>query len=169
MKKFYFVLSALLVLGFAVQARAETSSTAYTGKDYTENEVFIYAYNNSGSSIQSNGVVIIDTSGTAGSTLGAYITTTSTADSVYVCGVTDETIADGAVGRVCVKGPHLVMYTSSTHTAGTIAATSTTAAQATTYSTADGIAGGQLGVVIGATSALGTRYAWVYIRPNVHK
>lgn len=174
MKKFSIILlSALLVLGFSLQARAESSATAYTGKSYTEQQVFTFVYNNSGSEIQSNSVVILDNSGTdvaAGSTLGSYITTTATADSVYVFGVTDETIAAGAVGRVCIRGPHLVLDTDSTHAEGTtILATSTTAGETTTYSTADGTAGGQLGLVIEQTASEGPDYCWVWVNPQVHK
>lgn len=166
MKKFIFILSALLV--FSVSARAEQSPQTATGTRYQDNQVFTIAYNNSGAEIQSNSVVILDTTATENTTLGAYITTTTTADSAYVFGVTGETIASGASGRVCIRGPHRVLDTDSTHAAGAILATSTTAGKTTTYSTADGTTGGYLGHVIGATSDLGANYAWVWVNPQIH-
>ena len=125
------VLSALLVLGLAFQVRAEQSPSSATGTRYYDNQVFTMAYNNSGSDISSNNVVILDISGTDvadETTLGAYITTTTTADSVYVFGVThDPNCVAGTSCRVCIRGPHKVMDTDSTHANGAILSTSTTA------------------------------------------
>lgn len=167
MKKFIFVLSALLVFGI-YQARAEQSPETATGKRLQDNQVFTIAYNNSGSSIESNNVVVLDTDATENTTLGAYITTSATADDYRVFGVTDETIAAGESGRVCIRGPHRVLDTDSTHAAAAILATSTTAGNTTTFSTSDGTTGGYLGHVIGATSALGANYAWVWVNPQIH-
>ncbi len=163
-----FVISALLVLGIAYQARAEMSPQT-AGGTYLDNQVYTMAYNNSGSSITSYAVVVLDTSATEKTTLGAWITTTTTADDYRVFGVTDQTIAAGTSGRVCIRGPHRVLDTDSTHALAAILATSTTAAQTTTYATSDGTVGGQLGVVIGATSDLGSNYCWVWVNPQVHK
>jgi len=158
--------SVLLV--FNSQVWAEQSSQTANGRVYVDNQVFTMAYNNSGSEIQSNNVVILDTTGTAGSTLGAYITTSTTADDYRVFGVTDETIATGAVGRVVIRGPHEVLDADSTHAAAAILACSTTAGVTTTYSTSDGTTGGYLGHVVGASSDLGPNYAWVWINPQIH-
>jgi len=163
-----FVLSALLVLGLSTQVWAEMSPSSATGSSYLDNQVYTVCYNNSGSEIQSHSVVILDTSATTGSTLGAYITTTTTADDYRVFGVTSETIAAGAVGRVCIRGPHRVLDTDSTHALAAILATSTTAGQTTTYSTSDGTTGGYLGHVIGATGDLGANYCWVWVNPQIH-
>lgn len=170
MKKFCLVLlSALLVFSMASQARAEQSTASATGSSYLDNQVYTMAYNNSGSDITSHSVVILDTSGTAGSTLGAYITTTTTADHWAVAGVTvDPNCVAGTPCRVCIRGPIEVLFTSATHVTGTIAATSTTAGEATTYSTADGTVGGHLGKIIGS-SDLGGFYAWVWVEPKIHK
>ena len=93
MKKIFFiVLSALLLLGIT-QAWAEMSPSAVSGTSYLDNQVYTIMYNNSGTNIAKNAVVILDTTGTAGSTLGSYITTTTSAGSQYVIGVTDEAIA----------------------------------------------------------------------------
>lgn len=170
MKKFrLFIISAFIMFGLIAQVKAEQSPQTATGSRYQDNQVFTVAYNNSGATIQSNSIVILDTTATENTTLGAYITTTTTADSPYVFGVTDETIASGETGRVCIRGPHRVLDTDATHAAGALLATSTTAGQTTTYSTADGTAGGVLGQVIGATSDLGANYAWVWVDPQVHK
>ncbi len=168
MKKFIFVLSALLVLGI-YQARAEQSPQTATGERLQDNQVFTIAYNNSGSDIQSNNVVVLDSTATENTTLGSYITTSTTADDYRVFGVTDETIVAGESGRVCIRGPHRVLDTDTTHAAAAILAASGTAGKSTTYSTSDGTAGGYLGHVIGATSALGADYAWVWVNPQIHK
>lgn len=164
-----FVLSALLVLGLSAQVRAEQSPSSATGSSFRDNQVFTYCYNNSGSDIQSNNVVVLDTSATKGSTLGAYITTSTTADDVYVFGITDETILAGTSGRIVIRGPHQVLDADYTHAAGALLATSTTAGTTTTYSTSDGTAGGVLGQVIGTPGGLGPCYAWVWVDPQVHK
>ena len=168
-KLFTILVSALLVLGISIQARAEQSTSTFTGKRFEEQQVFVYAYNNGSTEVQSYGVVIIDTDGTAGSTLGTYIENTTDADDELVFGVAAETIAVGSVGKVCVRGPHEVYDDDSTHAVSSILSSSTTANRTATYSTADATVGGFLGLVIGATSSLGPDYAWIWVRPQVHK
>jgi len=125
------VLSALLVLSFSTFSWAEQSPTSATGTRYTDNQVFTIAYNNSGADVTSNSIVILDTSATAGTTLGAYFTTDTSGDSNLILGVTDETIASGTSGRVCIRGPHKVWMNSFTgSSAGYQISTSTTAGKA---------------------------------------
>lgn len=166
---FSLILSAFLLLGVS-QAKAEVGVSAYTGTDYREQQVFTYVYNNSGSELTYNSVVILDTSATAGSTLGAYFTTTTTADSPYVFGVTDQTIKSGEVGRVCVRGPHTVrLTTESGLAAGDIVATSGTAGKAVEYSTSDGTVGGYLGTaIVDNTTTFEDRW-WIIVNPQTHK
>ncbi len=169
-KLFIIVLSALLVFGIS-QARAEQSPSSATGSSYLDNQVYTVAYNNSGATIQSYAVVVLDTSATEKTTLGAYITTSTTADDYRVFGVTagGETCASGTNCRVIIRGPARVLDTDATHAVAAILAASGTTAQATTYSTSDGTAGGYLGHVIGATSDLGPNYCWVWVNPQIHK
>jgi len=132
MRKFSIILlSALLVLGFAISARAEIGATAYTGVRYEEQQVFTYAYNNSGSEVTSNSIVILDTSATVGTTLGAYFTTDTGGDSNLILGVTADTIPAGSVGKICIRGPHRVwMNSHAGNSAGNQISTSTTAGKA---------------------------------------
>lgn len=171
MKKFYIiVLSALLVLGLSIQARAEFGASAYTGKRYEEQQVLTVAYNSSSSELSKGDVVILDITGTAGSTLGAYVTTTTTADDKYVFGVAHETIGAGAVGTFCVRGPHEVnLENNGLYAAGDIIAASSTEKMAEEYSTSDGTAGGKLGWIPAAYTGTdySERIAW--IDPYVHK
>lgn len=170
MRKLFIVLvSALLVLGLSIQARAEQSTSTFTGERYEEQQVFVYAYNNGSTEIQSYGIVIIDTDGTAGSTLGTYIENTTDADDELVFGVAAETIAVGAVGKVCIRGPHEVFDDDTTHAVSSIISSSSTANVSQTYATSDATVGGYAGLVIGATSSLGGRYCWIWVNPQVHK
>ena len=114
MKKISFVVAILLVIGLASFVYAENSATGMSGNNFREQQVFIEGYNNSGSDISSNYVVVIETTAAkiaSGSTLGAYIKTTSTANDPLVLGVTDQVITNGTRGRICVRGPHKVYLT----------------------------------------------------------
>lgn len=170
MKRFTIILlSALLLLGISFQARAESSATTYTGTAYLEQQVFTYAYNDSGSEITPNSTVILDSGATAGSTLGAYIDLGSTADSIYVFGVADETIGIGEVGRICIRGPHLIHTEyGASWTAGDLMAASSTEGTAEEYSTADGTAGGVLGWYM-ADHATTVGLVYGFVQPRVHK
>lgn len=164
MKKLYlFIFSALMILGLSTQVRAEMSPSTATGKSYLDNQVFTMAYNNSGSDITSNAIVILDTSATAGSTLGAYITTDTAGDSNLVIGVTDETIANGSVGRICIRGAHKVwMNSESGNSAGYQIATSTTAQKAKVTTGTTNLMG-TMGVQL-AQASDGTNVWWCYLR-----
>lgn len=172
MKKFYIiVLSALLVLGFAIQARAESSATAFSGKVDDEQQVFTVAYNSGTTEVSKGDVVILDSTATEGSTLGAYVTTTTTADNKLVFGVADETISASEVGRVCIRGPHGVnLEAGGSYAVGDMLAASSTEKMAEEYATSDGTLGGYLGIILVAVSDNtdnSERIAW--INPQVHK
>ena len=132
MKKL-FILFALLMLGVSTELRAETSTSTSSGTRYYENQVYITAYNDSGAAISSNQVVILDTTETAGTTLGAYVTRTTTANDSRVVGVTHDSIPDGQAGAVCVRGPHRVMVVNTD--AGAVAQYSVGASMSTTTTT----------------------------------
>lgn len=172
-----FILFALFILAFAPVVRAENSATAYDGKYYSQ-QVFVSAYNNSASAISRDNVVAIDTTATAGTTLGGYIATTTTTDSVYVFGVTDETIGAGALGRVCVRGPHKAVSIAASansgyNTIGSVITASSTAGKYGFGATADGTASGKLGYILNATATSDTGDAsntyWIWVEPSVHK
>lgn len=163
MKKFIFVLLALLFAFGITQAFAEMSPQTVSGTSYLDNQVYTIAYNNSGSAITSNSIVIIDTSATAGTTLGSYITTDTSGDSNLVFGITDETIAIGKTGRICIRGPHKVLMNSNTGSAaGYQIATSTSAGKAK-VSTGTTNLMGTLGQQL-AVASDGSDVWWCYLR-----
>lgn len=179
MKKLFILsISALFVLGLVNTALAESSSTSVTGKLAEEQCTFRFMYNGSGTDITSNQVVVLDLSNSTvrnhATTLGSYITTNGTAGNSYICGVTDEVIKDGTVGRVCVRGPHRVKF-SAVPTAGDSVTNSTTAGSAVTgTSTADKY--GYVGTALANTDSTDStfwdaaqtpRVWWIEIMPHV--
>ena len=169
MKKLFIIALSVLLVFSCTQVQAESSATAFSGKRYEEMEVHVVAYNNGSTAISDNSAVIIDVTGTAGSTLGAYIEEVATADSVYAFGVAGEDIAIGSVGKVVVKGARQLHVVGSGVgiIAGDLLATSSVAAGLVQeYSTADATAGGVIGVALAAPS--GGR-VWCWVNPQVHK
>lgn len=154
MKKLSLFVAFLLVIGMTAFAYAEMSATGMSGKNFREQQVYITGYNNSSSDISSNYVVVLDTTATSiasGATLGAYIATTTTANDTTVIGVTDEVIAAGKSGRICVRGPHkCYLYGTQGISVGATLATATTAgAGAMSSSTTKG---GEFAVALSATA-----------------
>ena len=170
MRKLFIVLiSALLVSGLSIQARAEQSTSTFTGERFEEQQVYIYAYNNSGAEVQSNGVVVIDITGTAGSTLGTYFTTSDTSGNSYILGVTDETIGIGEIGKICVRGPHIVQFDTAPSAADTV--TNDTVVPKGTTATSVANKYGYVGVALAATGSADRDYGadmwWVWVNPTV--
>lgn len=167
MRKFIFVLSVLLAFSVS-QVRAEQSPQTATGTRYQDNQVFTIAYNNGGASISADSVVILDTSATSGTTLGGYITTTTTADDYRVFGITDEAIAASTSGRVCIRGPHQVWLEAPYNSAAgvIVAAGNDTAGVAQLYATSDGTVGGYLGRSLASRAS---NKVWVWVEPQIHK
>ena len=185
------VIAVLLVLAFVGSARAEMSAQMYTGKAAQSYQVFADAYNNYGNTITDSYVVILDTAANVltltGTALGAYITVDPgyASDNVYVFGVADQDIATGAVGRICIRGPHKVFATggypignggvaqvtiggAQIPRVGVLASTSCGATgQATVYSKADGTIGGRLGTFLASDNVVGSVW-WIWIDPKVH-
>lgn len=169
------MLAIFLLLGMVSVVKAEDSATGYGNPvSFRDQQVFVVAYNNNASSIARDNVVVLDTGGTSGSTLGAYINTTTTTDSVNVFGVTDEAIAAGTVGRICVRGPHKILWSALPlpATGTVISSNSVTAGTAGKVSTSSGTQRGILGKTINATATTDTGdiagleiYAW--IQPSV--
>lgn len=174
MKKINLVLAAFLLLGVA-SVRAENSATGYSNPvNFRDQQVFVAAYNNSASTIAINNAVVLDSTGTAGSTLGAYINTSTTTDDPYIFGVADEAIAAGTVGRVCIRGPHKVVWTGpgkgGVTSGNVISNASTTAGTVGPTTTSSGTDRGILGKVINITATTDTGDAsytyWAWIQPE---
>lgn len=108
----YLFLALVLVCALSLQTNRAAfgwSSTGGDGTDYLALQEVAVFFNNSGGTLSAGDVVILDTSGsgvTAGTTLGAYVTTTSSADSVLVMGVVkSNSVADQRPIAVVTKGP----------------------------------------------------------------
>lgn len=137
------------------------------GTRYSQLPLVVNVYNNSGSALTSGAVVVWDTSATAGSTLGSYVTTTTTADNDLAAGVVfDDSIAASSSGRIVVWGPALVNYangTDGTAVLSTACGTTTVAGQAGNAA-ADSAT---LGTVL-ETDAVATDYhrVWIFVDPS---
>lgn len=171
MFKRMFLILAFLLLSVSM-ARAESSANAYDATFRTmqvDDVVYATSY------ITKNHVVILDVSATGvtnGTTLGAYATETATTDSVYTFGVADESFSTGTLGRVTVRGPHLVdMYTTGLTVLGKCISSSTTSGKASLCTTtSDGTEAGRLGVGLSNTyDTSDTNAIWAWINPYVHR
>lgn len=175
------VLGLILSVGIISTVRAEQSATGYENPPYTgDYQVFVVAYNSYNATIARNNVVVLDNTGATttlrSGTLGAYVNLTNTTDSVFVYGVSDEDIAPGSMGRVCVRGPHKAVSIAGNigaQATGAIISASNIAGKYGFYSTADGTTGARLGYVLNTTASTDTGDAsntyWVWVNPEVHK
>lgn len=174
------MLLALLMVSMISTVRAENSASAYDGKYYSQ-QVFTVAYNNSASTLALNSVVILDNTQTINPNnyLGSYVTSNgSTTDSIYVYGVSDESIASGSLGRFAIRGPHKVLMPSPPTAAGVVIgacsnSVAASAVKACAVTTADGTASGQLGFTLSATASTDTGDAantyWAWLDIGLHK
>lgn len=179
MKKF--ILFVLLLVGIVPLVRAESSATAYDSKYYSQ-QVFVNAYNNSSGTIALNNVVILDASQSVNPNnyLGSYVTTTATTDSVFIFGITDEAIAVGTMGRICIRGPHKAVSLtpgsaglSGVAVSGAIVTASNQTGKFGYGSTTDGTVMGRLGYILSSTATTDTGDAantyWLWVSPTTHK
>lgn len=124
-------LAALLLAGGEVFALTISSD----GNRGAANRILTTVYNNSSSALTSGTVVVWDTALSGDTNEGAYVNTTTTADSNLVAGVvvTDSIAASGGLGEICVYGPVYALYANSTDgaadTVGTALGTTTVAGQ----------------------------------------
>lgn len=180
-KKLLLIFSVFaLLVGTTKFVKAENSADAYSpnARSY---QIFVDVYNTDGATIPVNSPVIlaVDSSQTVGAsgggTLGAYIRSTTTTDSIFAYGVTDEAISAGTMGRVCIRGPHKIAAVNALtgQATGSIFSSSTTQYKAGIYATADGTAGGQLGILLSTTATSDTGDAsntfWAWLFPQFHK
>lgn len=178
MKRLFLYLSVCAFLvGISGIARAEDSANAYEGKTRSY-PVFVSALNTGGDvAVNSPMILAVDSTQTLGQagTLGAYVRQTSTTDSVFFYGVSDEAITSGMMGRICIRGPHKVAMVNNlaNQATGAILSTSTTLQKGGIYSTADGTAGGQGGILLSTTATTDTGDAtntfWFWVNPQPHK
>ena len=129
--KFLIALAVLLMAGGTAFAGLQIGSDGVRGDS---NQVLTSVYNNSASNLTSGTVVIWDTALSGDANEGAYVNTTTSADSNLVAGVVvSDTILAGGVGTICVRGPVYALYANSTDgstdTVGTAIGTTTVAGQ----------------------------------------
>ena len=172
MRKKYLISIALLLALFAFGRAYPWGST---GGDATEEaqitETAIF-FNNSGATIQDGSVVVFDLSGTgvsAGTTLGVYVTTTTTADSTAVVGVMQYDCSDQRACPVVTKGPidTLVLGISDGVAVGDWVGTSTTAGYAGSFGNGNTVVGtGILGKALEADDGTDTGKVIVFVNPK---
>lgn len=135
------------------------------GSDVGQLQELAVFTNNSGGTLTSGTVVVLDLTATVGSTRGAYMTTTSTDSATNVLGVLkSSSVIDGAPGVVITRGPALALH------AG---ATDPTSAAGDVIGAANGVAGqfgnaSNLGINMEAIGGRGADYGllWIWVNPT---
>ena len=128
--KFLIALAVLLMAGESAFAGIQISSDGVRGE---ANQILTSVYNNSASALTSGTVVIWETALTGDANEGAYVNTTTSADSNLAAGVvvSDSIPASGGIGTICVYGPVYALYANTTDgatdTVGTAVGTTTVA------------------------------------------
>ena len=158
------IIGVLMISGVAFGLGANDENYG----QYQEKSVF---FNNSGSTLTSGMVVVLDRSGSgvsAGTTLGAYVTTTTSADAAGIIGVVADvgtgSFADQTIVPVITRGPAKVLCLDSSDAVsdGGLVSTSTTA----------GLAGGgsadspHLGLALEAGSGNDRVFIWTWVEPS---
>lgn len=160
--KFAVISLAVLLLASGKAWALQISSDGNRGD---ANAIFTAVLNDSGATLQSGAVVIWDTGAAdpADSGLGAWVTTTTSADSNLVAGVVHQSrIVDQGIGAIQIYGARQVLTADSTDrptSAGTAVGTTTVAGQAGS--------GSGLGVLL-RTSGSGAdgENEWIFINPS---
>ncbi len=165
MKKLISLIAALALAGAVSPAFATTISS--DGNRGAANQIRTAVFNDSGSTLTSGTVVIWDT-GTdeTDAQLGAYINTTTSADSNLVAGVTTSpSMLNQGVGTIVVYGPIQALFAASTD-GGTKTA-------GTAVGTANGVAGQfgtgtGLGVIIAPafTDSADSQNCFIFVNPS---
>lgn len=162
MRKHNLFILALLVMVLAIPFKAFSwGATGLDGKNFGQLQETAVFYNNSGQSLTAGLAVILDTSGTAGTTLGGYITISATADSVLAVGVTKDTCPASSSCVVVTKGPAKVYASDSTDAVTSGSAVGTTA-------TREGYIGGgtNLGIALEAGDGTDGDEIYIWVAPT---
>lgn len=162
MKKLIAISLAVLLLAGGQAFALQISSDGVRGD---ANRIFTAVFNDAGSTLTSGTVVIWDT-GAADPTdagLGAYVTTTTSADSNLAAGVVhSSSIVDQGVGAIQIYGAREVLTADGTDrptTVGGAVGTTTVAGQAGT--------GTGLGVLLRTSnSGSDNENEWIFINPS---
>ena len=164
MKKLFILSTLLFVSILAISGVAfGWGASSGDGSDYGQLQETAVFYNNSGLPLVHGQVVILDTSATAATTLGAYVTTvTVSADSDYAIGVVKQAARASSPVIVVTKGPidTLVQDSSEAIAAGTEVGTAGTG----TVGCAG--AGTGLGLALEAGDGTDGSYLYIWIDPS---
>ena len=134
------------------------------GSDYKQLQETAVFYNNSGKALSAGTVVILDSTATAGSTLGAYVTRATAADSVLVVGVVKSiSAADGTPVVVVTKGPVDTLCSDSSDAITTLTAVGTTSLASKTGECGGGT---NLGIALEAGAGTDGDTLMVWIDPT---
>ncbi len=157
-----FALLFALVFAFNGDAFGWGSSGG-DGSDFGQLQETAVFYNNSGRKLVHGQAVVLDTGGTAGTTLGSYVTDLSlSADSRLVVGVVKQYADIGTPVIVVTKGPidTLVQDASEAVSAGAAVGTAGTGEYGSVG------AGSNLGVCLEAGDGTDGSYAYVWVSPT---
>ena len=165
MKKLFIFSTLLIVSMFLVSGVAfGWGSQGGDGSDYRQLQETAVFYNNSGATMYHGECVILDSTGTSGTTLGSYVTYSSAADSVLVVGVVvQKSLADTPV-VVCTKGPVLTRIDDATDAVTTLTAVGTCTSSGLTNHNAGG--GTNLGIALEAGDGTDGDEIIVWVSPT---
>ena len=159
-------LIALLLGLLLLASESAFAVTINSGSDRGDANLILTAvFNDQGSTLTSGSVVIWDTGAAdpANAGLGAYVVTTTSADSNLVAGVVyTDSILDQGIGMICVYGAMEVLTADSTDrptSSGTAVGTSTVAGNAGS--------GTGLGVLLRPSgSGVDGENEWIFVNPS---
>jgi len=164
MKKLFIFSTLLLVSILASYGVAfGWGVTGGDGSSYKQLQEIAVFYNNSGVTLYHGDVVILDSTGTADTTLGSYVTYSSTADSILVVGVVvQKSLADTPVA-VCTKGPVMTRIDDLSDAVTTLTAVGTCTGSGLTNHNAGG--GTNLGIALEAGNGSNSDEIIVWVDP----
>lgn len=162
MKKLFMLSTLLFVSILAISGVAfGWGVTGGDGSSYKQLQEIAVFYNNSDLTLYHGDTVILDSTGTADTTLGSYVTVTSSADSVLAVGVVvQKSLADTPVA-VCTKGPVLTRIMDSRD-----AVTTLTAVGTSTIGLGNAGGGSNLGVALEGGSGSDNDEIIVWVDPT---
>lgn len=161
-KKMFSIMLAILLLASGKAWALQISSSGDRGD---ANRIFTAVLNDSGGTLTSGTVVIWDTGAgdPANAGLGAYVTTTTTADSNLVAGVVHQSsIVDQGIGAIQIYGAREVLHANSTDRQGTVGG-----AVGTTTVAGQSGSGTGLGCLLRTSgSGVDGENEWIFINPS---
>jgi hypothetical protein len=160
-KKLFLIVALLLVMCMPVSKVFAWGHAGSDGSNYAALQETAVFYNNSGAVMSAGEVVVLDPAGTAETTLGSYVTFSSTVDSILVMGVVKAAAAIGSPVIVVTKGPIDTLAADSSDAVTTVTAVGSTGV-------CKGTAGGgtNLGIALEAGDGTDTGKLFVWVAPT---